>query len=83
MTLAVMTRATLGHTGQDLRAGAGTVMIYLALILSIFARVAGGVWPEFSSPLNTLAGLFWTLAFGSFAVIYGGLLLRLPAAKRI
>jgi uncharacterized protein involved in response to NO len=83
MTLAVMTRATLGHTGQDLRAGAGTVMIYLALILSIFARVAGGVWPEFSSPLNTLAGLFWTLAFGRFAVIYGGLLLRLPAAKRI
>ncbi|MDG3039886.1 NnrS family protein [Roseicyclus marinus] len=83
MTLAVMTRATLGHTGQDLTAGTGTVMIYLALILSVFARVAGGVWPEFSSPLNTVAGLFWTFAFGSFAVIYGGLLLRLPAAKRI
>ena len=83
MTLAVMTRATLGHTGQDLRAGAGTGMIYLALILSVFARVAGGVWPEFSSPMNTVAGLFWTLAFGSFAVFYGGLLLRLPAAKRI
>ena len=83
MTLAVMTRATLGHTGQDLRAAAGTVTIYLALILSVLARVAGGVWPEFSSPLNTVAGLFWTLAFGSFAIIYGGLLQRLPAAKRI
>lgn len=83
MTLAVMTRATLGHTGQDLSAGAGTVMIYLALILSVFARVAGGVWPEFSGLLNTVAGLFWTLAFGGFAVVYGALLLRLPAAKRI
>ena len=82
MTLAVMTRATLGHTGQDLRAGAGTVVIYLALILSVFARVAGGVWPEFSSPLHTVSGLSWIVAFGSFAVIYGGLLLRLPAAKR-
>lgn len=83
MTLAVMTRATLGHTGQDLRAGVGTVMIYLALILSVFARVAGGVWPEFSGLLNTVAGLFWILAFGGFAVLYGALLLRLPAAKRI
>ena len=83
MTLAVMTRATLGHTGQDLSAGAGTVTIYLAMILSVLARVAGGVWPEFSGPLNTVAGLFWVLAFGGFAVVYGALLLRLPAAKRI
>lgn len=83
MTLAVMTRATLGHTGQDLRAGAGIVTIYLALILSVFARIAGGVWSEFSGPLNTVAGLSWTLAFGGFAVVYGALLLRLPAAKRI
>lgn len=83
MTLAVMTRATLGHTGQDLTAGAGTVTIYLALILSVLARVAGGVWPEFSGALNVVAGLLWTLAFGGFAVVYGSLLLRLPAAKRI
>lgn len=83
MTLAVMTRATLGHTGQDLTAGPGTVAIYLALILSVIARVAGGVWPEFSGLLNTVAGLFWILAFGGFAVLYGALLLRLPAAKRI
>lgn len=83
MTLAVMTRATLGHTGQELTAGAGTVTIYLTLILSVFARVAGGVWPEVSGPLNTVAGLFWIVAFGGFAVVYGALLLRLPAAKRI
>ncbi|NJO56560.1 MAG: hypothetical protein HC834_09770 [Rhodospirillales bacterium] len=28
-------------------------------------------------------GLFWIVAFGGFAIIYGALLLRLPAAKRI
>ena len=83
MTLAVMTRATLGHTGQALTAGAGTVAIYLALILSVFTRVAGGVWPEFSGPLHTVAGLSWIVAFGGFAVVYGALLLRLPAAKRV
>jgi uncharacterized protein involved in response to NO len=83
MTLAVMTRATLGHTGQALTAGAGTVAIYLTLVMSVFARVAGGVFPEFSGPLHTVAGLSWIVAFGGFAVIYGALLLRLPAAKRV
>ena len=82
MTLAVMTRATLGHTGQELTAGAGAVAIYAAMVLSVLARVAGGVWPEFSGMLNAGAGLLWMLAFGGFAVVYGALLLRLPAAKR-
>ena len=83
MTLAMMTRATLGHTGQDLSVGAGTIAIYLALILSVFARVAGGLWPDISGTLHGMAGLLWIAAFGGFAVVYGGLLLRLPAAKRV
>lgn len=83
MTLAVMTRATLGHTGQALRAGPGTVAIYGALVLSVLARVAAGFWPEFSGPLHMAAGLGWIAAFGGFAMIYGALLLRLPAAKSV
>lgn len=83
MTLAVMTRATLGHTGQALTAGAGTVVIYAAMILSVLARVAAGFWPDLSGLLHTVAGLGWITAFGGFAVIYGALLLRLPAAKQV
>jgi uncharacterized protein involved in response to NO len=83
MTLAVMSRATLGHTGQDLTAGAATVAIYLALILSVFLRVAAGIWPEVSVTLHMTAGLLWAIAFGGFAFVYGALLLRLPAAKRV
>ncbi|MDZ7711455.1 MAG: NnrS family protein [Roseovarius sp.] len=83
MTLAMMTRATLGHTGQALTAGPGTVTIYAALILSVLARVAAGLWPEMSGLLHMLAGLCWIAAFGGFAVIYGALLLRLPAARRV
>lgn len=83
MTLAVMTRATLGHTGQALTAGAGTVMIYVTLTVSVLSRVVAGMWPEFSGPMHLMAGLFWITAFGGFAVIYGALLLRLPTAKRI
>jgi uncharacterized protein involved in response to NO len=82
MTLAVMSRATLGHTGQALTAGAGTVGIYAALVLSVLARVAAGLWPDLAGALHMVAGLCWIAAFGGFAVVYGALLLRLPAAKR-
>ena len=40
-----MTRATLGHTGQALAAGPGTVAIYAALVGAVLARVAAGIWP--------------------------------------
>lgn len=83
MTLAVMTRATLGHTGQDLSAGAGTVAIYLALILAVLARVAAGLWPTQAALLHGLSGLCWIAAFGGYAVIYGRLLLRAAPAKRV
>lgn len=83
MTLAVMTRATLGHTGQDLHAGPGTVAVYLALVVAVLARVAAGFWPAEAPLLHNLAGLAWIGAFGGYAIIYGQLLLRRPPAKRI
>ena len=83
MTLAVMTRATLGHTGQTLTAGPGTVFVYVALIVAVLARFAAGIWPAQASVLHMVAGTAWILSFAGFAVLYGRLLLRLPAAKRI
>ncbi|MCF1710749.1 NnrS family protein [Tabrizicola sp. J26] len=83
MTLAVMTRATLGHTGQDLHAGPGTIAIYAALVIAVMARVAGGVWPAEATGLHSLAGLAWIGAFGGYAVLYGRFLQRLPPTKRI
>ena len=73
MTLAVMTRASLGHTGRALQAGAGTVIIYLALIASTCLRFAAGFWPE--EILYHLAGGLWLLAFLGFAIFYGPILL--------
>jgi uncharacterized protein involved in response to NO len=83
MTLAVMTRATLGHTGQDLHAGPGTVAIYLALVTAVLARLAAGVWSDEAGLLHSIAGLAWIGAFGGYALVYGRLLLRLPPAKRV
>lgn len=83
MTLAVMTRATLGHTGQTLSAGPGTVGIYTALVVAVLARLAAGLWPAEASVLHMVAGTAWILAFAGFALVYGRLLLRLPATKHI
>lgn len=78
MTLAVMTRATLGHTGQELSAGPGTTAIYLALVASVLARLAAAVWPVLA--LYHLSAGLWSAAYLGFAVLYGPALLR--ARKR-
>lgn len=83
MTLAVMTRATLGHTGQALQAGPPTVAIYAGLAVAVAMRVAAGIWPAGAAQLHAVAGIAWIGAFGGFALVYGRLLLRAVPAKRI
>lgn len=76
MTLAVMTRATLGHTGQALVAGPRTTGLYLLLIAAVLARLAAGLAPGVASSLHMVSGACWCLCFVGFAVAYGRLLLR-------
>lgn len=76
MTLAVMTRATLGHTGQDLTAGWGTAAIYICMVAAALGRVLVGLLPTWSSELVDLSGAAWITAFVGFALLYGRLLLR-------
>ncbi|WP_116599077.1 NnrS family protein [Primorskyibacter marinus] len=79
MTLAVMTRATLGHTGQTLTAGRGTVALYGLMGLSVLARVGASIWPDL--PFLTSAAVLWICAYGGFAVLYGPSLLRPTPGK--
>lgn len=83
MTLAVMTRATLGHTGQALTAGRATVLIYLAVLVATLLRVFAGLWPIYASSLFTAAAVFWITGFLGFAAIYGPLLLRAQPGKTV
>jgi uncharacterized protein involved in response to NO len=76
MTLAVMTRASLGHTGHELVAGAGTQVIYAAVVLAAFARVAAGLIPVWTILLIHIAVFAWIAAFGGFAILYGPILFR-------
>ncbi|MGH6769955.1 MAG: NnrS family protein [Xanthobacteraceae bacterium] len=76
MTLAVMTRASLGHTGRELVAGAGTQVIYIAVVIAACARVVSAFSPEWMLVLLHFAAIAWIAAFGTFAVLYGPVLFR-------
>jgi uncharacterized protein involved in response to NO len=76
MTLAVMTRATLGHTGRELVAGPGTRAIYVAIVIAACARIAAVLLPQWGFVLLHFSVLAWVAAFGGFALLYGPLLFQ-------
>jgi uncharacterized protein involved in response to NO len=75
MTLAVMTRATLGHTGRLLAADRWTAAVYLLVAAAAALRVAAPFSADVYPPLLWTSGLAWSMAFGLFAVHYGRMLL--------
>lgn len=74
MILAVMTRATLGHTGRSLRAGVGTTSIYALITAAAVLRVAASLFPDLYQPLLIIAGIAWLGAFLGYVAIYGPML---------
>ena len=67
MTVAVMTRATLGHTGRPLTANRWTAAIYLLIAAAATLRVAVPFLADVYLPLLWTSGLAWSTAFGSFS----------------
>lgn len=75
MTLAIMTRASLGHTGRPLTASPLTCLCYLCLLLSAVIRPFAELIGTQYHLLLSLAGAGWLLAFGLFVLEYGPMLL--------
>ncbi|HEY5711768.1 MAG TPA: NnrS family protein [Allosphingosinicella sp.] len=76
MILAVMTRAILGHTGRELKAGAGTVVLYALVTLGALLRVGtplGLLQPAIGMMIAAIA---WAGAFLLFLAVYGPILFR-------
>lgn len=71
MTLAVMTRASLGHTGHALYASAFTQVIYAAIFAAALTRIGASLFPAWSFPLLHITALAWCTAFFGFALSYG------------
>jgi uncharacterized protein involved in response to NO len=74
MTIAVMTRASLGHTGQALSASLATQLVYASIVVAALARVCAALEPAHAVPLLTVAGVAWAAAFLGFALVYAPLL---------
>jgi uncharacterized protein involved in response to NO len=70
MTLAVMSRASLGHTGRPLVASAPTQACYGLVVVAALARIAAVLVPAWSSGLIYLAAACWCLSFIGFALSY-------------
>lgn len=75
MIMAVMSRASLGHTGRPLTAPPKVVWAYYSITLAALLRVAGPLALPQSTPVFlTLAGIFWIGAFGLFVIVYAPIL---------
>jgi uncharacterized protein involved in response to NO len=79
MTLGIMTRASLGHTGREKRAGALTLAIYVLVNLGALLRI---VTPNADVPtamthlVLAVSAVAWSGAYVLFALSYGPFLLR-------
>jgi uncharacterized protein involved in response to NO len=74
MILAVMTRASLGHGGRELKAGPATLACYALVTLSVLLRLLSPLFGAAEPAALAAAGLSWIAAFGLFAAAYGPLL---------
>lgn len=74
MTLAVMTRAALGHTGRPITASPATVASYVFLGAAALSRPAVDLMPQYYYPIFALSGLLWLFAFVSFLIVYAPIL---------
>jgi uncharacterized protein involved in response to NO len=76
MTLAVMTRASLGHTGRPTVASLRTAAALLAVVVAATARPFAELIPDGYHALLAVAGVAWITAFGLFLSEHGPKLMR-------
>jgi uncharacterized protein involved in response to NO len=81
MTLAVMSRSSLGHTGRALVASAAVQGVYVLVVVAALARICAAVHPEWSATLLPASGLAWAAAFLGFAANYWPIFTRPRVGK--
>ena len=71
MTLAVMSRATLGHTGRALTAGPGLTVAFVLVTCAALARVLASLFDAAYLPLLTIATASWIAASLCYLMVCG------------
>jgi uncharacterized protein involved in response to NO len=76
MVLAVMTRASLGHTGRPLAVGRSITYAYVLLTIAVCIRVLSGAVTSSLYPAAVdVAGFAWALAFLLYLIVYTPILM--------
>ena len=81
MTLAVMTRASRGHSGNPLTADRLDLLVFALVLIGTLARILSPYAAGLDAHLLDAAGLAWAGAYIAFAAGYARRLLVAPAAK--
>jgi uncharacterized protein involved in response to NO len=77
LTLGMMARVSLGHTGRPLKVGPGMASAFAAVNLAAVTRgLLPILHPQWFSQLVTLSGGLWLIAYAIFIVVYVPILLR-------
>lgn len=75
MTLGMMCRVTLGHTGRDITAGKATVFAFFLMQVAAVSRVfAPLVFPDTYAFWIFASGTLWAACFGIYLSVYGRML---------
>ena len=76
MIMAVMTRASLGHTGRPLEVPKAIAFAYGLLVAAVVMRVFGSSVLPLAYPTTILiAGVLWVVSFGVYVIVYAPILL--------
>ena len=82
MIVAVMTRASLGHTGRDLTASPMTTAAYLCVTVGALLRLAASLGFGPYLVILNVAGGFWGTSMLLFVIAYGPILWRPRLGER-
>ena len=83
MTLAVMSRASLGHSGRPLVASAVTQAVYVLVIAAALARITAALVPAWGNGLIYAAAACWVLSFLGVGLRYAPAFLAVRLDERV
>jgi len=77
LTLGMMARVSLGHTGRQMRSSPVMNTAFVVINLAAAVRILGPVlMPSWYVSWVVLSGLLWMIAFTLFTIVYAPVLLR-------
>lgn len=83
LTLGMMARVALGHTGRPLRVSPLVAMAFAMLNIAAVVRVAGPLLSfRYAQPMITAAGALWIIGFVLFLLVYAPILMQARADNR-